>query len=273
MRIIIPTLGRIDKQITYNSLPAKYQELTTFVVQQHEYDLMKEKYSRVCALPGDIKTIAPTREWIHQEWCAEPYMVFDDDLEFIVKEPNTGEGTKWLTRKFTEQDFDDAFALIDTWIAEGIVYGGFMPTWVFPDVNAWPVRENQRIMTNVFYNGPQIPADLQWCRVPAAEDFDINLQLLTRGYKNRVSSKYMVTCGATQSEGGCSTWRSLKVHNDAQLELARLWPDFVTVREKEVKSGPWKGEKKLATRISHNKAYASSQNKREAVLEKLFDIE
>ncbi len=158
---------------------------------------------------------------------------------------------------------------MNAWIDEGIAYGGLLPAWVIPDVKQWPVRENQRIMTNVFYSGKKIPRDIQWNRVVAAEDFDVTLQLLSRGFKNRISAKYMVTCSETNAEGGCSTWRTLEVHNEAQLRLAELWPDFITVREKKVTSGPWKGQIKLATTIQHKKAYESSQ--KEQSLETFFD--
>ena len=258
--IIIPTLGRMDKQTTYNNLPDKYKNIVRFVVQSHEYEEMNNRYpKKVLCLPPEINRIAPTREWIFNQFKTFRFMVFDDDLDFVVKQPNQGEGTKWLSSKFTDQDFDDAFALMDQWMNEGIAYGGLLPAWVIPDLSQWPVRECQRIMTNVFYDGPKIPKDIEWTRVPAAEDFDVNLQLLTRGFKNRISAKYMVTCSETNAEGGCSTWRTLEVHNESQRKLAELWPDFVTVREKEVPSGPWKGKIKLATTIQHKKAYESSQ--------------
>lgn len=270
--IIIPTLGRMDKQITYNSLPSKYKAMTFFVVQSHEYEEMNKRYpGKVLCLPEKINRIAPTREWIFNKFKDYDHIIFDDDLEFVVKEPNPGEGTKWLSRKFTEQDFNDAFGLINSWIEEGICYGGFLPAWVIPDVDQWPIRENQRIMTNVFYAGGKIPNDIEWNRVAAAEDFDVNLQLLTRGFKNRISAKYMVTCSETNATGGCSTWRTLDVHNDAQRKLAELWPDFVKIREKTVPSGPWKGQMKLATTIQHKKAYESSQKKDDSSLENFFD--
>lgn len=259
--IVIPTLGRMDKQITYNNLPEKYKAITRFVVQDHEFKEMYQRYpSKVLRLPEEINRIAPTREWIFNEFQNTRHFVFDDDLDFVVKEPNPGEGTKWLSRKFTDQDFDDAFDLVEQWMNDGIVYGGLLPAWVIPDVAQWPVRECQRIMTNVFYDGPKVPRDIEWSRVAAAEDFDVNLQLLTKGFKNRISAKYMVTCSETNADGGCSTWRTLEVHNEAQLKLEKLWPDFVKVREKEVPSGPWKGQIKLATTIQHKKAYESSQH-------------
>jgi hypothetical protein len=259
--IIIPTLGRIHKQITYRLLPQKYKDITTFVVQKHEYDEMASVYGtdKVLCLPEHINRIAPTREWIFNQFKDSLHMVFDDDLEFVVKEPNATGERKWDSRKFTEQDFDDAFALIQSWVDEGVHFGGLLPAWVIPDIKQWPMRDCQRVMTNCYYNGPEIPKDLEWTRVAAAEDFDVNLQLLSRGFKNRLSAKYMVNCSETNAAGGCSVWRTLDVHNDAQRKLAELWPDFVVLKEKTVKYGSWKGQTKLTTTIYHKKAYNSSQ--------------
>jgi len=67
--IIIPTLGRMDKQVTYNNLPKKYQDKVTFVVQAHEFEEMRERYgSAVIGLPDNISRIAPTREWIFNNY-------------------------------------------------------------------------------------------------------------------------------------------------------------------------------------------------------------
>lgn len=264
--IIIPTLGRMDKQITYNTLPEKYKERTRLVVQEHEYDQMAEMYGseRVLKLPSHIKRIAPTREWIFDQFKEHRHIVFDDDLFFCVKDPNENptqeQSTKWLTRYFDEQDFDDAFHLIESWMDEGYAFGGLQPAWVIPDVRNWPYRENTRIMTNCFFDGPRIPRDLEWYRVDSGEDFDLNLQLLTRGYKNIVSTRYVVRCSATQTKGGCSEWRDLNLHNECQLKLQELWPDFIRVKEKEVTTGAWAGHKKLSLHILHKKAYESSQS-------------
>lgn len=269
--IVIPTLGRMDKQVTYNSLIEKYKAIVSFVVQDHEYDEMNSRYpGKVLRLPIEINRIAATREWIAEYFKNTRHFVFDDDLNFIVKEPNPNEGTKWIKRVFTDQDFEDAFNLCDQWMDEGIVYGGFLPTWMIPDIKQWPVRECQRVMTNVFYDGSKLPDDIEWCRVPAAEDFDVNLQMLTRGFKNRISAKYMVECSETNAAGGCSTWRTLEIHNDSQKQLAELWPAFVKLSEKTVLSGPWKGQVKYTTTIQHKKAYMSSQKPTET-LESFFD--
>lgn len=260
---IIPTLGRIDKQVTYNNLPQKYQAMTTFVVQAHEYAEMREKYpGQVLVLPAEINRLAPTREWIFNQFNTTRHFVFDDDLTFIVKQPNPNPGSIWLTHKFTEQDFDDAFALFNKWMDEGIIYGNFQTTTIMPNVKRWPFADCGRTMTNVFYDGEKVPRDLQWNRAELADDLDVNLQLLTQGFKNRVSTKYLVMPSPTQAKGGCEAYRTLDVHNAAQQRLAELWPDYVKIKEKLVKTGPWAGLTKLNLHISNKKAYKDAVKRR-----------
>ena len=271
MKIIIPTLDRMDNQVTYNNIPDHWKKHVSFVVQDHEYAEMNKRFpGKVYGLPADIKRLSPTRNWIYNKFAADRYFVMDDDLAFIVKEPNPDpEGTVWLTRKMSDADFDDSIKQVEDWMNEGIVYGCFNPTWVMPSLSGYPFSENGKIMTNCFFNGPELPKGIQWERVDAAEDFDVNLQLLTQGFANRISGRYMVSPSETNAEGGCSIWRTLELHNESQRKLHALWPNFVKLREKEVKSGVWKGQKKLATTIYHKKAFASSQ-KPDNDLEELF---
>ena len=274
--IIIPTLGRIHRQLTYSVLPQRYRDITYFTVQAHEYDEMYELYGdKVLKLPEHITKIAPTREWIFNKFKDTRHMVFDDDLYPCVKEPNyniTEESpTKWLTRYFTDQDFDDAFAQVVEWMDQGYPFGGFQSAWVVPDVRNWPCKENVRMMTNWYFDGPQIPRDIEWNRVDSGSDLDVNLQLLTRGYPNMVSTKYVVRCEATQAKGGCAVWRDLEMLNRCQLELRDMWPEFITAKETDINHGAWKGEKKISLHIMHKKAYQSSQVPAKGGLDDFFE--
>ena len=70
IEIIIPTLGRCDSQITLNSIPQKFHSIVTLVVQEHEYQYMKDKYTtcNVWQLPSGTKGIAKTRKEIAYHW-------------------------------------------------------------------------------------------------------------------------------------------------------------------------------------------------------------
>ena len=59
--------------------------------------------------------------------------------------------------------------------------------------------------------------------------------------------------------GGCSSQRTIKLHNESFIKLQEKFPKFVTLKEKVQNSGLWKGQKRLAAVIQWKKAYESSQ--------------
>jgi len=270
IRIIIPTLGRMDNQISYNNLPKYWQKKTIFVVQVHEYDEMEKRYpGQVKVLPGHVDKIAGTRKWIYENYSKDRYFVLDDDLQFQLKSLDKTGNKIWCTHYMSDQDFDDGMAQVSDWMDEGISFGCWNPTWVIPSINLYPHVENSRIMTNCFFNGPALPDDLEWERTISSEDMDTTLQLLSRGYENRCSTRFMSNPGPSAGEGGCSAYRTLEVHNESQRKLAAIWPDFVRTHEKIVLSGGFKGKMRLMTRVQWKKAFASSQ-KTDNDLEDLF---
>lgn len=243
MQIYILTLGRLNKQITYNSIPESWKENTIFVVQPHEYKDFLDKYgnSKVICLPIEINNLPLTRKWVFENLgYNKRHLVLDDDLSFLKKYPNPNNiSPKWLTETLTETDFDDILTLINSWMDEGYSYGGLMTTANIPDTNPkrYPIRTNHRLMTNFFFDGEKIPKDLIWNRVPFGEDIDITLQLLSKGFQNRCSSHYIVNPSKPNSNGGVSLYRSLEKHNNSQELLAKLWPKYVRIIDKPIKDG------------------------------------
>lgn len=260
---IIYTLGRIDKQITYNEMPEKYRDRVSFVVQAHEYDAMRERYGdKVICLPEEIKTINPTRQWIWDNYKHTRHAVFDDDIKFYVKNTYLDESDKkwkFKSRRTTDEEFDEMIDTMNAWMDEGYLHVAMQTAWVIPDIKLYPYRENSRIMTNVFLDGPNLPQDLNWNRLPFSADIDVNLQLLTRGYPNRISTRFTSYCSETGAEGGCDLYRTIEKINATSKALKELWPDFIKLKEVEISSGKWKGKTKIGMSIYHKKAYESSK--------------
>ena len=100
--------------------------------------------------------------------------------------------------------------------------------------------------------------EIDWL-LDGAEDFYVNLQLLTKGKKNRVIYKYTTDPGNSNADGGCSTYRDIEFHNRACNKLAEKFPDYVTVKMKVLKTGPWKGLEKASLNCRWKDAYKSSQ--------------
>jgi hypothetical protein len=69
------------------------------------------------------------------------------------------------------------------------------------------------------------------------EDFDVTLQLLTRGYKNALITTHVNDQLATNTEGGCSDYRTEKLHNTNVKKMHSLWGAPITkIVEKQNKS-------------------------------------
>ena len=101
--------------------------------------------------------------------------------------------------------------------------------------------------------------EINWTDLEISEDYNIALQLLTRGFPNKVSTRYRVSPVGNFSAGGCSSYRTIELHNESFIKLQKKFPKFITLKEKVQNSGLWKGQKRLAGVIQWKKAYESSQ--------------
>jgi hypothetical protein len=266
IEIVIPTLGRVDSQITLDNIPSKFHNIVTLVVQEHEYDYMKTKYTNcnVWKLPAGTKGIAKTRKEIAYNWKGKAIYVMDDDLKFVTI-------NKELKGKpMTEDEFTDMLTQVRGFMNNGYVHGS-MSTHTTPPVEK-PYSFNTRIWTNVFYSEDFKPEEISFGEeyelMP--EDFYVTLQLLTAGYQNVIFNHCRVNPSATNAKGGCETYRTIEKHNRGQEILAEKFPEYVTVYDKEQTTGPWKGMQKKALKIKWKQAYESSKRKDAASLDEFF---
>lgn len=255
IEIIIPTLARCDNQVTLANIPESFHHTVTLVVQEHEYDYMRNKYTScsVWKLPSGTKGIAKTRKEIGKNWKGKRIFVMDDDLKFVQIDSSL------KGKPATEQQFKEALLKIEKFMDDGFVHGGLSTHNTPPQENEFSY--NTRVYTNVFYSDKFDPESVDWgdAYELMPEDFYLTLQLLTTGFKNVVFNHFRVNPSATNAKGGCETFRTIENHNRGQEILAEKFPKFVEVYEKEQTSGPWKGLKKKALKIKWKQAYESSQ--------------
>lgn len=253
--IYIPTYGRVGNQITFDNLPDKWKEKTVLVVHP------EEKHEGYPTLQCDIQGtgIAPVRKWISEHGEGKRYAVLDDDVKFVYTRRENEEGPGNI--KLSDTMFDDMINTMNVWMDEGYIHTACDVCWN-PPTRHIDFRVNSRITTNIFYDGTKLPVDkIDWLSLPIAEDYYVNLQLLTMGHQNKVSLMYRTDTSATQSKGGCETFRTLDIHNNTMRELQKKFPEYVQLREKITKnSGEWSGKMRLAATISWKKAFESSKN-------------
>jgi hypothetical protein len=259
--IVIPTFKRLNSQITLSNIPKDFLDNVTLAVQPQEELQAKKIHHKIFVVSGDNIGFANTIKDITYEFGVNRkcnFWIMDDDLSFLQNVPI---GDKLKKESLTEKSFFDMITETNKWLSEGLVHGAIGTTWNNP-LGKYPYIENSRIMTNKFYNGvklSQVWNEIDWTGCCGAEDFYVNLQLLTKGMSNKVWYKYVVAPSDTNTEGGCSEYRDIEYHNKSMRDLHSKFPQYVILKEKKQKSGPWKDMTKLSATISWKKAYQSSQ--------------
>lgn len=263
MRVYVPSSDRrdaVDNGVMRFASP-RLKETITFVVPRGQGEL----YQRSFRLKGmtvprilehDEEGIAPVRYWIGQkarEDGESTFCMMDDDTWFYTRiSPDD-----WKLR-YSEHDDVDAMLAEMQRLLEGGEYahvgvssregnnrfgvGG-------PDFGV----DNTRTTRVLGYRTDEFLAMVH-CRVRVMEDFDVNLQLLERGLKNRNLIYWAQGQRQTNAPGGCSVWRTHEVHDAAARRLAELHPHVVTLRQKENKSGGAFGKRTEVT-VQWKQAY------------------
>ena len=253
VKLLITTYKRVDKQITLPALLEAGLE-PTLVVQAREERVYRQAYPDVpmLVLPPNIRRLAPTRAYLIKRFRKHKLVLLDDDLSFFYRpDPNDWHlkqaGPKQLRRMFKEID-----KYLDQYVHVGVSARGGN------NLVEQPYAINTRYMRVLCYNCPKLPSGLQIERAGDMGDFDVNLQLLRKGYPNLVLYKYAQDHPGTQWVGGCSAYRTLQLHNRIVKKMAVWHKGFVRVREKHNKTGGEFGHR-LELTIYWKKAYESSK--------------
>ncbi len=233
--IVINTLGRVNNQPTLVAL--KEAGLNpVLLVQYHEKDLYDKYDVEVTVLPEYVKNLPETRQWLSENSPYEKVIIIDDDFTFYTRD----EGIK--LRKSSNEDIkqmiEQVYSDLETYAAVGI------------SMRQGNNHVEEDFKENSAING-FIGLDLNIVRKegirfdhnPAMEDKHVILGLLTRGHKNKVWFKWCYNQPASNTEGGCSTYRTSELQKLAAETLAESYPGLVTVKVKTTKGGWFGGER------------------------------
>jgi hypothetical protein len=252
--ITIPSCGRYDwkQQATLrNFISMKSKRHVVLCIPETERsryinNVLSDVIGRpirltVANVPETHSGISHTREWILTELAAqhkERYvMMLDDDMDFCYRPDMNSDDLETIK---DPTQFEAMFVLLEQWLAEGLIHVGLSARQGNNRVMQ-PYLEATRMMNAYAYDVDalrELGVDIG--RNLVMHDFDLTLQLLRKGYPNRVSYQYAWNQRGSGAQGGCSSYRTAEVQKASALQLKADHPDFVTVATKTANS-VWKG--------------------------------
>jgi hypothetical protein len=239
-KIYIPTVCRVDNQITYNNLPKELQKKVVFVVQEWERNQYKID-AEYFVLPSDItigskNALARTRKIIYEMGKEQRYAMLDDDLQFKRRNSKYWSEISNMersSRACNDADIIEMFELFDNWLDNGVTFCGCAQQNNPPMSNSY---ENNRSMSSCYWiNGYDWYSHLEDLRVDevrVAGDVLLILGLLTRGYSNRVSNEFIFSNHSTSSNSVKSVlWDQTEfdeAHENHKL-IAEIYPKYYKI--------------------------------------------
>jgi hypothetical protein len=277
MLIAIPSRGRPDwkKQVTLrNFVDMKSKRKIALCIPEDKTEGRRYRNNVLSAIgerldmtveyvPNSHTGISHTRKWILTELAAkhnERYvLMLDDDMDFCYR-PNMADPAL-ETIKDAER-LEAMFQTLEQWLVEGFVHIGLAARqgsnhFLGPET----YRDVTRMMNAYAYDTHTLQSlNVELGRVPVMEDFDLTLQLLRKGYPNRVSFQYVWNQRGSGAEGGCSSYRTAEMQMKAALKLKELHPNFVTVVTKSAGT-VWKDwEERSDVNIQWQAAYQEGKS-------------
>ncbi len=251
MKIFIPTMGRLEKQYSYQAF--KDAGLNPkLVVCKGEYEAHCKMYGEKNVVICPKKGIGPTRQYIVECLSKDKNIIMcDDDMTFFYrKDLSKTQLTKCGPSDITNMVNDIKHLMFF------YNHGGVSARQGNNNVVGENYKENTRINNFHFINCRKLNDEgIRFDELEVMEDFHVTLSMLTRGYKNACLYRYCWNQRGSGAEGGCSSYRTKEVQAIAANKLKEAFPNYVTVVEKDTKGvGVFDGKRK-DVRIQWKKAY------------------
>lgn len=269
--IYIPTLGRLEKQTTWNQLPTDLQ-LHTFLVCNSEESVIHKTNGRnvlVCNERG----IANVRQWLCNPKRKEQKIIMTDDDQYFYRRIKI---TEPALRKCEEKDmfemFDMLEKLLDDYPLVGVSSRQGNDAYLGTRVGS---RKNYERQPGLAFNKRTcnmygVRTDIlhkhgiRFNEVQLMEDMNVTLSLIKLGYDVPLITEFAWNQESSGVKGGCSGYRNFETQKQAAIKLAELHKPFVTVIKKKSKDKSdlnWKsvGKERFDVRVDWTGAVASGK--------------
>ncbi len=267
MHIYIPSYRRHKKQVTFQSVPDKLKPRTFIVVDKKDKVKYRRRWGVENVVVAPVHGIAATRQWIIDNSKDKYALMLDDDMKFDVRK-----GKK--LKACSDRDFINMFHLLEKWLEQGFIHVGISQRFGNNRIEE-DYKDVTRMNNAYAYNCKKMrklkkkhgiafdKLEKETDQRLVMEDFQITLDLLTRGYPNRVTYLYCWAQKQSGDAGGCSLYRTSAMQRESALLISKRFPGLARVVEKESKV-QWKGFDSLIRtdlQIQWKKAFETSQNK------------
>lgn len=270
--IFIPTRGRPNRQTTLNSIPYKYQSNVTLVTSKEEMLELRWAIGKGCnakILADDTTNLSDRRQFI-QEYAVgkgmDKIIMMDDDLGFLKKGPKKDPEAKtpYSMHSITPKDFNimmcEMSDVLNDHAIASFAERNRCHTYVPDELD---LSYNGRLMLVLAYRTDVVAREgFRWDEFRLCADFDMTLNLYRAGYSGASICRYIVGQRMSNDDGGCSNYRTKKLHESVIEGLIEKHAPFVTMVERETKGGWYEDGKRKEVKVAWKKAWASAKKRK-----------
>lgn len=230
--ICIPTRGRVGRVRTLEFMAGSSWLSHVWLVAPKD-EAEKHKWPRVLA--HDVNGIRATRQWIMDQNIDDKVIMVDDDLRFSTRRLDDPSKFTSATPKDVNLIFNRLELMLDQVPLAGLAERSGANRMSPKDI---PVSMSKRLFSIQAIDNDWFHQAKMSYRIEFMSDFDLTLQCLFKGYPSALLTSHAKdSTSGSNAPGGCSIDRTGEALDRSARELARLWPEFVTLREAK----EWKG--------------------------------
>lgn len=254
--LYIPTLDRVDKQITMRSIVGTTWEPYTWLVTGVESQAEALRQQGFQVLLSPVEGIGAKRQWILDQHPGRKVLMSDDDFRFTAR--MVDQPTRYFVTyepAHIERMFTRLESMLDQVAMAGVTGKGLANTLPYPTATG-------RIHGVLgFRKDILAEQSIRMDDFPFMEDFAVNLSLLSQGYPTAKLTTHAYVEGPSNAPGGCSGSRTPNRQRAAALGLFEAFPEYVTIVRRNVPN--WHGGERLDVRVQWAKALKQGRARRD----------
>lgn len=239
LQILIPSRSRPNSMVTPFQIPRKYHNRVSVYVAQEQFEEYQNYYLtenndfQLVSVSTLNDLLGRKLYLMAKDVDSEYIMLCDDDFTFFTRiEPD-----EFQLRKMFQEDWDRLFLTIEDKFKQNPNLYGVGVSMRQGNNRISPEGNNNSRLNGCIVYKRELFLSAEHDRVNPMNDFDVNLQLLRRGYDNFLISQFCYNQPGTQSPGGSSDYRTEETQKEAAHKLAEMHPEFVRLRTKVNKTG------------------------------------